>query len=553
MATGDAVDAAIVLTLAFAGESDAARERAAAVLARRQLTVDGRVAVVAATAFVDYVDARFADSLLAARRAVAVAHAASPGVRFFADAVHALALSNEPDFAVTDPGAFAEVVAGRDAVHGLPAGLQWLALAVLIEAAFANGQIAIAGLVLAERDALERPKMSGSFALLQGVRVAFFANDVALARTRCEDITAHGLDGASAKAVALNHAFLALAAAYQGDAATVERHVASALELVQTPRRWIDGGTHIVCAYALAGLGRHARARPLVLSGGGGPDLHLCQLVDRALGFDILVAAAIADHDLEAAELWARRARELAASPAAALAVEQVDARLALARGEAADAVARAALAAEQARAAGRVLEASAAELARAQAMIAEGQTTVAIGRLQSVAHDAEAAGTLVLRQRATEELRRLGRRLDPRPGAGVSALSARELEVATLAAEGFTSRHIAQSLFLSERTVQTHLRRAMRAMGVDTRVALPAALGVVMAAARSQPLATPGELTQRQRAVADLVYEGYTNAEIAAELGISVKTVEKHVGLIFERWGVSTRTGIAHVVAQRP
>ena len=86
--------------------------------------------------------------------------------------------------------------------------------------------------------------------------------------------------------------------------------------------------------------------------------------------------------------------------------------------------------------------------------------------------------------------------------------------------------------------------------MGVSTRASLPAAFGPALERAHSQPLADVAQLTERQRAVAQLVHEGQSNAEIAAALGISVKTVEKHVAMIFERWGVSTRTGIARMVA---
>ena len=41
---------------------------------------------------------------------------------------------------------------------------------------------------------------------------------------------------------------------------------------------------------------------------------------------------------------------------------------------------------------------------------------------------------------------------------------------------------------------------------------------------------------------------EGLSNTEIAAALGISVKTVEKHVAMIFDSWGVTNRTGIARL-----
>ncbi|MCR6711325.1 MAG: LuxR C-terminal-related transcriptional regulator [Demequina sp.] len=551
MAAEDTGRATVVLALAFTGETDAARERAASALADPGISADARAALVAATAFADYVDARFAEALVSSRRSVVLAREASAGVRFLAATTQALGLANEPDFAATEPAALADALDGSRAIFDLPQELRWLSAALLVEACFANGQIASASQALELRDGQEPPRHAqATFASMQGVRVALFANDMVLARERCEGALAELAQNPLDEAEALTRAFLALIAAYQNQVDVAEIHVEAVRALVDTPRRWPDGGALTVAGYALAGLDRFAEARPLVLAGGGGPDLHLSQLVDRALGFDVLVAAAIEDRDLRAAELWARRARELHANPAASLAVERIDARLALAMGNAADSADRAAQAGDGARAAGRFLEASAADLARARAMIAQGQTGVAIPSLQHLAHESEAAGTLVLRERAVGELRRLGRRLDPRPGAGIAALSPRELEVAALAAEGFTSRHIAQSLFLSERTVNAHLRRALRAMGVSTRASLPAAFGPALERAHSQPLADVAQLTERQRAVAQLVHEGQSNAEIAAALGISVKTVEKHVAMIFERWGVSTRTGIARMVA---
>jgi DNA-binding NarL/FixJ family response regulator len=53
-------------------------------------------------------------------------------------------------------------------------------------------------------------------------------------------------------------------------------------------------------------------------------------------------------------------------------------------------------------------------------------------------------------------------------------------------------------------------------------------------------------DLTPRQEAVAQAIARGAGNAEIGAELGLSVKTVEKHVGEIFRRWEVGSRVGIA-------
>jgi DNA-binding CsgD family transcriptional regulator len=52
--------------------------------------------------------------------------------------------------------------------------------------------------------------------------------------------------------------------------------------------------------------------------------------------------------------------------------------------------------------------------------------------------------------------------------------------------------------------------------------------------------------LTPRQHAVAHLTARGLTNQQIAAELVISVKTVEHHLGSVFAKLGVSTRTQLA-------
>lgn len=61
--------------------------------------------------------------------------------------------------------------------------------------------------------------------------------------------------------------------------------------------------------------------------------------------------------------------------------------------------------------------------------------------------------------------------------GAGVASLTAREREIAELAAAGVSSRDIAGRLFLSVRTVDNHLQQAYRKLGVMARGELAAAL----------------------------------------------------------------------------
>jgi DNA-binding CsgD family transcriptional regulator len=61
--------------------------------------------------------------------------------------------------------------------------------------------------------------------------------------------------------------------------------------------------------------------------------------------------------------------------------------------------------------------------------------------------------------------------------GAAVEPLTRREREVALLAAAGTPSREIAEQLFLSTRTVDTHLARVYRKLGVSGREQLAPAL----------------------------------------------------------------------------
>jgi DNA-binding NarL/FixJ family response regulator len=54
-----------------------------------------------------------------------------------------------------------------------------------------------------------------------------------------------------------------------------------------------------------------------------------------------------------------------------------------------------------------------------------------------------------------------------------VSLLTARELQIVALVAEGRVNKQIASDLRISEWTVSTHLRRVFCKLGVDTRAAM--------------------------------------------------------------------------------
>jgi DNA-binding CsgD family transcriptional regulator len=88
-----------------------------------------------------------------------------------------------------------------------------------------------------------------------------------------------------------------------------------------------------------------------------------------------------------------------------------------------------------------------------------------------------------LLARRARDELKAAGAR--PRRSAlsGVDSLTPAEHRVATLAAQGHSNREIAQQLYVTRRTVETHLTHVFQKLDVATRVELGDALSGTVAA----------------------------------------------------------------------
>jgi DNA-binding NarL/FixJ family response regulator len=59
--------------------------------------------------------------------------------------------------------------------------------------------------------------------------------------------------------------------------------------------------------------------------------------------------------------------------------------------------------------------------------------------------------------------------------------------------------------------------------------------------------------LTRRETDVLNLLAEGRANAEIATELGLSARTVEKHVEHILQKLGVKSRAAATRLVTEAP
>jgi DNA-binding CsgD family transcriptional regulator len=89
----------------------------------------------------------------------------------------------------------------------------------------------------------------------------------------------------------------------------------------------------------------------------------------------------------------------------------------------------------------------------------------------------AHGCGARPLAQRAETELRATGARPRRVVLAGVEALTASERRVADLAAQGLTNREIAQSLFVTARTVEGHLTNVFRKLDLESREGLAEAM----------------------------------------------------------------------------
>jgi DNA-binding CsgD family transcriptional regulator len=131
-----------------------------------------------------------------------------------------------------------------------------------------------------------------------------------------------------------------------------------------------------------------------------------------------------------------------------------------------------------------RVLRDSGAVLEHARALVDLGAALRRAGRrsdsivsLREGLSLAHGCGAAALTARAREELVTAGAR--PRRDAlrGRDALTASELRTAQLAAEGRANREIAQALFVSVRTVETHLTHTYQKLGIRSRNELPSAL----------------------------------------------------------------------------
>jgi ATP/maltotriose-dependent transcriptional regulator MalT len=127
----------------------------------------------------------------------------------------------------------------------------------------------------------------------------------------------------------------------------------------------------------------------------------------------------------------------------------------------------------------GAALEAERTRLLVGQALAAIGRTAEAIEQLNTAASRSDAASAHLLRHQAEREMRKLGRRRHrrsapaPHDGTAFATLTGREREIADLVADGKTYPQIAAELYISIKTVETHLRNVFHKLHVRSRLEL--------------------------------------------------------------------------------
>ena len=97
---------------------------------------------------------------------------------------------------------------------------------------------------------------------------------------------------------------------------------------------------------------------------------------------------------------------------------------------------------------------------------------------LREAALSFEGLGLLRFAERALRELRASGETPRRRVPEAWAQLTPQELQIAQLATEGLSNRDIGERLYLSPRTVGSHLYRLFPKLGVTSRTQLREALG---------------------------------------------------------------------------
>jgi DNA-binding CsgD family transcriptional regulator len=274
----------------------------------------------------------------------------------------------------------------------------------------------------------------------------------------------------------------AIAGAEQGDDEAPERLIAEAEALL------VPLGANPMLSLPAYARGRLALAREQF----GEAYEHLLRIFDpSAAAFhpfvrgwaiaDLADAAVRGDGDLDAVRGYLAEWEQIAAATQAPhLQVQVAYATAILATNAVAERHFRAAIASAQAEWPFYVAR---SQLAYGTWLRRQRRMTQSRAPLREAAETFEALGLLRYAERARRELRASGETVRRRDPGAWAQLSPQELQIAQLAAEGLSNRQIGEQLYLSHRTVESHLYRLFPKLGVTSRAQLRDALDLALPA----------------------------------------------------------------------
>lgn len=258
---------------------------------------------------------------------------------------------------------------------------------------------------------------------------------------------------------------------------------AALLEPTMRAQSAVEGGEAALRAARQAGRGPQAAEAALLLGRallGEGVAVRAIQVLEpEELGFGVgevercglLTEAWLQRGDVERAAAWAARAAAAAHAPSCPHA-SAAAAAVALAGDDPQGAATRSIAAAGAARGRGAVLDAARLEVVAGDALAAAGDRRGAAEVLRRAEAAFAAAGADRLQADAARALRGLGLRVvrSGRQPAPAEPLTERQGQIARLVADGRSNREVAEALFLSVKTVETHLAAVFVKLGVASR-----------------------------------------------------------------------------------
>ncbi|HEU5158164.1 MAG TPA: helix-turn-helix transcriptional regulator [Streptosporangiaceae bacterium] len=269
----------------------------------------------------------------------------------------------------------------------------------------------------------------------------------------------------------------ALAASWSGDDEAALLHGERAVRTAGEVPEWWSALAQYVWGIALINAGRLDEGAEAVTAAFRGSGASRLDLSTMLAGCEVMAHVEAVRGRRDEAARWAGRARKLTHPD---LEITSGPAELARAHAlqpEDPDG------AAEHARRAAEVFAAAESRIDAGRAMLRAGlchadagDRALARERLRAAEQVFAACDARSLRALARREQRRLVR-VRPANGRGRNivryGLSPRELEVATLAGDGHTNQQIADRLYLSISTVETHMTRIFAKLGVTSRVGM--------------------------------------------------------------------------------